>query len=94
MPLIAIDGAEIFCDVTGPAGAPAVLFSNSLGTTLEMWDRQARALAGRYRVIRGGSWSDTETRLLTVYYRNFTAPDTAQPTIGFRCVRPAGTSAR
>ncbi|WP_293856456.1 3-oxoadipate enol-lactonase [uncultured Alsobacter sp.] len=52
MPLIAIDGAEIFYDVTGPAGGPAVLFSNSLGTTLEMWDRQARALAGRYRVIR------------------------------------------
>lgn len=49
---------------------------------------------GRYRVIRGGSWADTETRLLTVYYRNFTAPDTAQPTIGFRCVRPAGAPAR
>ncbi|MGE0361532.1 MAG: formylglycine-generating enzyme family protein [Vicinamibacterales bacterium] len=47
---------------------------------------------GRYRVIRGGSWADTETRLLTVYYRNFTAPDTAQPTIGFRCVRAAGAA--
>ena len=45
--------------------------------------------AGLYRVIRGGSWADTESRLLTVYFRNFTAPDTAQPTIGFRCVRPA-----
>jgi sulfatase modifying factor 1 len=45
--------------------------------------------SGQYRVIRGGSWADTETRLLTVYFRNFTAPDTAQPTIGFRCVRPA-----
>jgi formylglycine-generating enzyme required for sulfatase activity len=45
--------------------------------------------SGRYKVIRGGSWADSETRLLTVYYRNFTAPDTAQPTIGFRCVRPA-----
>lgn len=41
---------------------------------------------GRYKVIRGGSWADGETRLGTVYYRNFTAPDTAQPTIGFRCV--------
>ncbi|MEP7117234.1 MAG: SUMF1/EgtB/PvdO family nonheme iron enzyme [Acidobacteriota bacterium] len=40
---------------------------------------------GRYKVIRGGSWADAETRLGTVYYRNFTAPDTAQPTIGFRC---------
>jgi 3-oxoadipate enol-lactonase/4-carboxymuconolactone decarboxylase len=70
MPLIAIDGAEIFCDVTGPADAPAVLFSNSLGTTLEMWDRQARALAGRYRVIRydtrGHGRSSTGTGGLTV----------------------------
>ena len=47
---------------------------------------------GRYKVIRGGSWADTETRLGTVYYRNFTAPDTAQPTIGFRCVAPAPSS--
>jgi formylglycine-generating enzyme required for sulfatase activity len=44
---------------------------------------------GRYKVIRGGSWADGETRLGTVYYRNFTAPDTAQPTIGFRCAAPA-----
>ena len=44
---------------------------------------------GRYKVIRGGSWADGETRLGTVYYRNFTAPDTAQPTIGFRCAGPA-----
>lgn len=44
---------------------------------------------GRYKVIRGGSWADTETRLGTVYYRNFAAPDTAQPTIGVRCVSPA-----
>ena len=46
---------------------------------------------GRYRVIRGGSWADTETRLGTVYYRNFTAPDTAQPTIGFRCASAASS---
>ena len=49
--------------------------------------------SGRYKVIRGGSWADTETRLGTVYYRNFTAPDTAQPTVGFRCAGP-GTIAR
>ncbi|MEZ5289500.1 MAG: SUMF1/EgtB/PvdO family nonheme iron enzyme [Vicinamibacterales bacterium] len=47
---------------------------------------------GRYKVIRGGSWADGETRLGTVYYRNFTAPDTAQPTIGFRCAAPAPSS--
>jgi formylglycine-generating enzyme required for sulfatase activity len=48
--------------------------------------------SGRYKVIRGGSWADTETRLGTVYYRNFTAPDTAQPTIAFRCVVPGGAT--
>jgi len=36
----------------GPAGAPAVLLSNSLGGTLGMWDEQAAALAKRFRVIR------------------------------------------
>lgn len=43
---------------------------------------------GLYKVIRGGSWADGETRLGTNYYRNFTAPDTAQPTVGFRCAGP------
>jgi 3-oxoadipate enol-lactonase / 4-carboxymuconolactone decarboxylase len=36
----------------GLEGAPVVMFSNSLGTTLEMWDDQAAALADRYRVLR------------------------------------------
>jgi 3-oxoadipate enol-lactonase / 4-carboxymuconolactone decarboxylase len=36
----------------GPAGAPVVVFINSLGTTLEMWDGQAALLARRHRVLR------------------------------------------
>jgi 3-oxoadipate enol-lactonase len=36
----------------GPADAPVVLLSNSLGSTLAMWDRQVPALAERYRVVR------------------------------------------
>jgi 3-oxoadipate enol-lactonase/4-carboxymuconolactone decarboxylase len=36
----------------GPDGAPVVMFANSLGTTLEMWDAQAEALRDRYRVLR------------------------------------------
>jgi 3-oxoadipate enol-lactonase len=42
---------DVHHEVTGPADAPVVLLSNSLGTTLEMWDRQRDALAG-YRVVR------------------------------------------
>ena len=52
MPLIAANGTDLFHDLAGPEGAPVVAFSNSLGTTLEMWDAQARALADRYRVLR------------------------------------------
>lgn len=36
----------------GDPAAPALILSNSLGTTLEMWDMQARAWSRDYRVIR------------------------------------------
>jgi 3-oxoadipate enol-lactonase len=52
MPQIAANGIDIHYELTGPAEAPVVLLSNSLGTRLEMWDPQMPALAGRYRVLR------------------------------------------
>jgi 3-oxoadipate enol-lactonase len=36
----------------GPPGAPVVAFSHSLAANLHLWDAQAAALAGRYRVLR------------------------------------------
>jgi len=42
---------------------------------------------GRYKVIRGGSWADTDPRLGAVYFRNYTSPDERTPTIGFRCAK-------
>lgn len=36
----------------GPDYAPVLVFSNSLGTTLEMWDAQAARFAADYRVLR------------------------------------------
>ena len=38
--------------VTGPEDAPVAVLSNSLGSTYEMWDAQADALAERFRVVR------------------------------------------
>ncbi len=38
--------------VEGPADAPVLVLSNSLGSTLEMWDRQMAALTPHLRVIR------------------------------------------
>lgn len=39
-------------DLQGPADAPVLVLSNSLGTTLEMWDAQATALSADWRVLR------------------------------------------
>ncbi|KAF1048505.1 3-oxoadipate enol-lactonase [Xylophilus sp.] len=38
--------------IDGPADAPALVFSNSLGTTLEMWDAQAARFSATHRVVR------------------------------------------
>jgi 3-oxoadipate enol-lactonase len=54
MATLAIDvqGARFNCRIDGPAGAPWLMLSNSLGTTLAMWDDQMPALAARFRVLR------------------------------------------
>lgn len=44
--------ARLHHTVEGPADAPVLVLSNSLGTTLEMWDDQAPALAERFRLVR------------------------------------------
>jgi 3-oxoadipate enol-lactonase len=52
MPAIDADGTSINVSVEGKADAPALMFSNSLGTDLHMWDEQAQHFAKKYRVIR------------------------------------------
>jgi 3-oxoadipate enol-lactonase / 4-carboxymuconolactone decarboxylase len=47
-----IGDIAVHAHVQGPSNAPPVLLLHSLGTTLQMWDPQAEALAKRYRVIR------------------------------------------
>jgi 3-oxoadipate enol-lactonase/4-carboxymuconolactone decarboxylase len=52
----------------GPDDAPVILFSNSLGTTADMWQPQRDALVGHYRILRydvpghGASAPDGQTR--------------------------------
>lgn len=46
------DGIRIQYVLQGNPGAPVLVMSNSLGTTLEMWDPQMPALLERYRVLR------------------------------------------
>ena len=52
MPTVNVNGVDLFYDLAGPKGLPTVVFSNSLGSTIEMWDGVAAALAGRFRVLR------------------------------------------
>jgi 3-oxoadipate enol-lactonase len=39
-------------EIEGRSDAPSLMFSNSLGTNLHMWDDQAKALSKHFRVIR------------------------------------------
>lgn len=46
------DGARLNYRFDGPASAPVLVLSNSLGTNLGMWDPQLPAFARRFRVLR------------------------------------------
>jgi 3-oxoadipate enol-lactonase/4-carboxymuconolactone decarboxylase len=52
MPLIRANGIELFYELNGPNDAPPIVFSNSLGTDLSMWDSQVQALSGSFRCLR------------------------------------------
>lgn len=50
--VVAVGGLGLRCRVDGPAGAPWLVFSNSLMTDLTLWDAQVHAFAGRFRTLR------------------------------------------
>ena len=52
MPFIEANGITLHYRFDGPENGPVVVMSNSLSTTLAMWDWQLSALTDRYRVLR------------------------------------------
>ncbi len=46
------DGCVIHAEVEGPDGAPVLMLSNSLGTTLHMWDEQVAPFTRHFRLLR------------------------------------------
>lgn len=52
MPFVKAGDIRIRYELSGPADAPLVVLSHSLGADLSMWDAQARALALSFRVLR------------------------------------------
>ena len=52
MPVIDADGCPIHVEVEGPERAPVLMLSNSLGTTLAMWDAQVKPFTQHFRLVR------------------------------------------
>lgn len=52
MARVEADGLAFNVRVDGPEGAPWIVLSNSLGSTLAMWDDQIDLLTRKYRVLR------------------------------------------
>ena len=54
MPMTTIDadGCAIHVEVEGPQHAPVLMLSNSLATTLHMWDGQVKPFSEHFRLVR------------------------------------------
>jgi len=52
MPFIDVNGVCLRYRLEGKPGAPVIVFSNSLGTNLSMWESQVSALRGDFRILR------------------------------------------
>jgi 3-oxoadipate enol-lactonase len=52
MPFIRVNGLTVHYQLEGPAAAPVILFGNSLGTNLHLWDAQLPVLRERFRLLR------------------------------------------
>ena|SRR5581483_186914 len=68
MPFLQHDSARIHYELEGPTDAPVVVFSNSLGTDLSMWDDQASALK-KFRVLRYDTRGHGQTSVTPGPYR-------------------------
>lgn len=52
MPFVQLADGPLHYQLDGPAAAPVLLLSNSLGTDLHMWDAQIPAFTEQFRVLR------------------------------------------
>jgi 3-oxoadipate enol-lactonase len=52
MPKIEVNGARLFYTLSGNTDAPVLMMSNSLGTTLEMWQPQLAAMESKFHLLR------------------------------------------
>jgi 3-oxoadipate enol-lactonase len=61
VPIVEIKDLHMHYELEGPAHAPALVFSNSLGTNLSLWDPQLPVFAKTFRVLRYDSRGHGQT---------------------------------
>ena len=47
---------------------------------------------GKYKIIRGGGWSDSDDRNLMNHFRSYADPEVRSTTVGFRCAQSVVSS--
>src|SRR5262249_55643201 len=52
MPVVESNGCPIYVEVEGPETAPVLIMSNSLGTTMHMWDGQVAPFTKHFKLLR------------------------------------------
>jgi 3-oxoadipate enol-lactonase len=52
VPFISAGGSTVYYDVAGTRDGPPVVFGNSLGTSVHVWDSIVEAFAAAFRVVR------------------------------------------
>lgn len=82
MPLFTSGPQPIAYTLEGPAHAPVLVFSNSLGTSMDMWQPQAAALASRYRVLRYDTRGHGASATATVATADGAAPSATLEQLG------------
>lgn len=64
MAFLELKDARIYYELSGPECAPVLMFSNSLGTNVAMWDPQMQALSQAFRILRYDTRGHGESSVL------------------------------
>lgn len=68
MPVVHLADGDLNYQLEGPAGAPVLLLSNSLGTDLGMWDTQLPAFTEHFRVLRYDTRGHGQSQVSAGFY--------------------------
>ena len=62
MPFAPVEGRQIHYELDGKPGLPVLVLSNSLGTTLSMWNAQIPAFTQHFQVLRYDSFGHGQSK--------------------------------